>query len=395
MKVWLKRVFLALLLVYCAGLILDIAAYGDRFQWDFRVYYHASSAYFAGLNPYATSDLSQVAGGPIKLPFVYPPLTLFFFRLFTWMEYRTAAYLWLGLKSALLAGTIYLWRNEFLKEEADPLFYLFCLLAFNTTIYLDLRAGNIAILEQLLLWLALLFFLKRRLFLFCLFIVLLALFKATFALLLFLLFFSKEPKRVLYFWGAAASLVAAVFLPFLFTPHLFSDFVANASGLYDLNDSSFRLIREILTIIGRKTSLSIPSSVTIAAFLAVAAGVVWGTWRAMRTILSSNSPDSDRTAIFLACVAYALILPRLKDYSFIILIVPAYFVIKKAAFLPYPLLFLFGILPRGTSLLPGFRGMFTTLWSYYPLIVAFGLWALYLYQAFGNKNQHHLRGALS
>ena len=162
-----------LLFLYCVGLVIHVAVHSDKLQWDFKVYYYAAKAYVAGLNPYDVKTLSEIAQDPrilhLKLKFTYPLVTLLFFRLFLFVDYNTAFYLFLGLKCILLIGLICLWRKEFLKIEADLLFYFFCLLAFNGAIYLDMRSGNICLLEQFVLWLAFYFLLRRRLLLFCLF----------------------------------------------------------------------------------------------------------------------------------------------------------------------------------------------------------------------------------
>ena len=54
--------------------ILKLVANDDsKLQWDFQTYYYASVAHDAGLNPYDTNNLSQLAHKTILLDYVYPP----------------------------------------------------------------------------------------------------------------------------------------------------------------------------------------------------------------------------------------------------------------------------------------------------------------------------------
>jgi len=77
--------------------------------------------------------------------------------------YKSAFHIFLIAKCILLTGLIYFWKREFIKTNAYALFGLFCLFAFNSAVYRDLIAGNINLVEQVLLWLAFFFYMKHRL----------------------------------------------------------------------------------------------------------------------------------------------------------------------------------------------------------------------------------------
>ncbi len=389
-KEWLKKSIIVLLFLYCVSLVVHISTHSDQLQWDFEVYYYAAKAYAAGLNPYDVKTVSEVAQSPriwrLKLRFVYPLITLLFFRLFLLVDYNTAFYLFLALKCILLVGLIFLWRKEFLKGEKDLLFYFFCLLAFNGAIYLDMRAGNISILEQFLIWLAFYFFLRRRVLLFCLFILIAAVFKITPILFLFLLWFSKEKKKYIYSLGSFILFGAILLMPYITTPHLFADFVDNAHGLsgYGMkNPSTLTLIRHLLHLLANKTGIVMTPKIELAVFFAIIAAIVFVSWRACMVLRSVEVKDKGRIILFFACLVYALSVPRFKDYSYILLIVPTYFILKKANYMgAFPFLFVLATLSSRHIMLPGLGAIFGTLWEYYPLVIAYCVWILYLYDIF-------------
>jgi hypothetical protein len=386
----LKRLVVGLLFLYCISLIVYISNHSDQLQWDFEVYYYAAKAYAAGLNPYDVKTVSEVAQTPrilhLNLKFVYLPVTLLFFRLFLLVDYNTAFHLFLVLKCILLIGLVYLWRKEFLKGEKDLLFYFFCLLAFNGAIYLDMRAGNISILEQFLIWVAFYFFLRRRVVLFCLFILVAAIFKVTPLLFLFLLWFSKERKKYIYAIGSFILFLAIQLMSYMTSPHLLVNFVHNACGLPDYgikNPSTFTLVRHLLHLLSDKTGIVMTPKIELAVFFAIIAVIIFVARRAYMALGSVRVKDKERIVLFLACLVYALILPRFKDYSYILLIVPAYFILSRVNYLKvFPLLFIFTTLSSRHIMLPGLGTIFGILWEYYPLIVAYCILTLYLYDIF-------------
>ena len=82
--------------------------------------------------------------------------------------------------------------------------------------------------------------------------------------------------------------------------------------------------------------------------------------------------------LFLFCVAYALITPRIKDYSYMLLIVPSFFAIKRAVDVKaYPLFLIMFMLSAKYLELPVYRViMGDVVWEYYPLFIAYATWLL-------------------
>lgn len=167
-----------------------------RWQWDFRVYYLAANAHAIGLDPYDTRALGQLSGVPQTLPFVYPPHVLWLMRPFTSVPYDSAARAYLALKTAAGVGLIALLARAFLADGRDALFWVFSLAAFKGALWLDMRAGNVVVFEQLALWGAFYFFVRDRLAAFCSLVLVAASFKLAPALFLSLLLFVKHPTAV-------------------------------------------------------------------------------------------------------------------------------------------------------------------------------------------------------
>ena len=216
-----------LLLLYYLTLILHISANYERYQWDFRTHRQAGLIFAAGKNPYDAEILSSEAGTPLL--YTYPPVTLFFYRLFASTDYRTAFHIFLFIKSILLIGLIYFWKREFLEQEGGAFFYLFCLLAFNTAVYRDIIAGNINLMEEAFLWLGFRFYLQRRLLLFCMFILMAASFKMIPIAFLGLLLLSENSRKLRYFLGAGAVFLLYLLIQYFVAPELFAGFIRNAS----------------------------------------------------------------------------------------------------------------------------------------------------------------------
>ena len=148
----ISYILLLILLAYFVGVSVIIWANPQRFQWDFDIYYHGALAYSQGQNPYLTVFQPQQVALSTNLNYVYPPITLFVFRLFTGFEYELASHIFLILKLIVLIALLFIWSKYFLKNRADSWFYILCLFGFNAALGIDLMAGNISIFEQFFLW---------------------------------------------------------------------------------------------------------------------------------------------------------------------------------------------------------------------------------------------------
>ena len=380
-----KIVLVVLALRYCYILVNNFLANLVLFQWDFRTYYFASKAHSMGFNPYDTQLLAEVFNPTIELSFVYSPLTLYVFQPFLLLEYQTAFYLYLGMKCLVLLWLFYLWQQS-MGRSIDVLFYPFCFLAFNATIYMDFRAGNMSLFEQLLLWLAFVSYLKRRFPLFCAFVLLAAAFKMTPILFLLLLCFCDSDKAKKYFFVSLGVFLAFLLLTVLAEPELSGEFLKNLNELGGkadergrINPSSLALIKDLSTWVFVQIGVPTMPQVPVLLFLALAAGVAFVSWKALSVLSSSSLDEKERLILFLFCLAYALILPRFKDYSYVLLLVPAYFVLTRGGGLMASLnLLIFTVVSTPDIV------RVSSFTEYMPLVAACGGWSLYLHWVFGS-----------
>lgn len=316
-------------------------------------------------------------------PYVYQPVTLYFFHLFSLFNNTTAYYLFLTFKILLLVLLIYIWSRKILFQP-DIVFYLLCLLSFNSAIYLDLAAGNISILEQFLIWTAFYHYLNRKIPQFCLFIILASLFKITPILFLLLLLFLEDKRKYKFISGSVLIFLFVFILSYFLNPFLFRNFINNVLSKGDevgiINPSTFALIKDSTQKVSAMLSISIPIQLTSVIFLIVMGVLIYLSWIAFSRIQKMKPEDKDKIELFLACLLYALILPRFKDYSYILLIVPGFYLLKQSkTFGAYPFLFVLLILSVHHISLPLLDKVYSVIWVYYPLIIAYLVWGLYLY----------------
>ena len=379
-----KKLVSVLILLYCVSVACSLLLRADARHWDFKVYYHAARAYASGVNPYDILVRAQVEDSAThrgRFMFVYPPEMLFAFSVLSSMEYTTALHLFFITKCALLIVLLCLWKSAFLKDEADLPFYLFCLAAFNSPIYIDLKTGNVSIMEQVALWLAFFFFLKRRLFAFCIFIIASAVFKGTPVLMLFLLVFLRDRKRYVYFFGALCVYGAVQLACYACAPALFCDFLHSAARvIYKVNQpSTFALVGDLLRLVEIRTSVTIPAYVQHVLFWGVVAVVVPLTLQSAMRLRSLDLAGKEKLMVYFACTAYVLVLPHFEDYSYIIMLVPAYYILRRfSTRAVYAFLLLFVILSSTATTLPLMRAAIRITLVNSPLILTYFIWVLYI-----------------
>jgi len=329
---WLRFILGVLVAVLGSLVLFDLWVHPDLYQGDLRAYYSAGRAYAAGLDPYATHVLSDLAGTPVTHGFVYPPITLPAFRLLSEIPYPALYRLVLVAKAVLLGMLFYLWSRRFLSRFSLT-FILFALVAYNASIYVDFRVGNISILEQAAIWLGLYFFLQRKLVPFAILVLGVSLLKVTPILLLALLLLSKDKRRYLYFGLSVGSFLVLMLVSLAVSPRLFGGFLTATSGLSDrgvVNPSTLQFVQASLDILGRSLPAEIPILIVYLVYLVLAGGITYAAFNAMRNL--SNLPSIQRRlwSIYIVCLSYGLIVPRFKTYSYMIVLLPTYFIVAEA-----------------------------------------------------------------
>lgn len=150
------------LLIICLGAALALVPTSAGRPWDFQTYRLAAMAALLGFDPYSQDHLARLAGRPVGMPYLYPPVTVWLFAPFALARIAPGAAVWTGLKVALLAAMVVLWRRRFLTGVPLAVLCACVAFAFNASAVWDLTTGNVAIVEQLLLWIALAAFVEGR-----------------------------------------------------------------------------------------------------------------------------------------------------------------------------------------------------------------------------------------
>jgi len=381
-----KWIISLLLALYFMAFIGKILKNSDVYQWDFRAHYYAAEMHEKGLNFYDRTHLWKIAKIPVEQYYCYPPLAIWFYRIFSLFDFPTAYNIFLFMKCIMLAGLLLLWQKEFLQKKAGLVFLAFVLFAFNGALFTDFLAGNISLVEQCGLWLAFFFFLRKKYPAFCVMILLTSMLKVVPLFFLILLPLSGAKKKYAYFLGSAACWVSIQAASYFTNPMLFQGFLGYFRGIANLewrgitNPATYVFIHDVLKVWGEAKDF-MPAAFLLPSIFALVAIVVCAvSWKAYRRLQRVPENRRNLLMIFLVCMVFALLVPRFKDYSYLLLLVPAYYCLmhlssdKGGVFL-----FVLMILTiPGHANPPGMEAVSRFLWQFYPLAMAYLTWILIL-----------------
>ena len=349
-------------------------------QWDFEVYYYAVRAIRAGLDPYSTQSLTTVAGKSMPLPFVYPPVFLALSAPIASLSLTTAKAVYLGAKLAALAGLLGIWGCFCRSLRETSILLVVALLGFNATTFSDLYAGNITCFEQLLLWLGIAALLTGRRMLFAVLIPVAATPKVLPMVLVLLLLFEGR-KAILPLLVSAGSFLAIQGISLAVSPARTARFFAVAGALDERGraaPSSLALLRDTLSpAFGPRVPL------LLYIVIAVSVLVVFGLL-AFRLRKSETWENAPWFLLSGALLSYLLIIPRLKNYGFVLVIPVAVWLLARSRrgtlLMGTVLLCLSTNSPLPKALLPGWQ-FWPILWEYNALLAVFSLWLLWCSEA--------------
>lgn len=352
-------------------------------QWDFKIFYAAAAAHRLGLNPYDPAALSVVAGEPVSLSFVYPPHALYVFRPFTWFDLPAALILFAALKTAAAVVLVLLWRRMFNLGGHLALFLLFVPLAFNGAVLGDLRSGNISLFEQLFIWAGFYCYLRGQAGGFCAAILCAASMKLVPVLLLGFLLTTRRRRDAAWLAGGAMLVAVAVVLSAVVWPELSREFLESVKRVEGergvFNPATWALIRDVGGWFAARLGLTIPSVLLLTAYAAVAGGAVVVSFLAIRRTWTGDDLQANLWRICVVCFLYAIAVPRFKNYSYILLLGPTFYLIISAR-LPSAVLLtcLLTMIPTHTNFIVFgkiLEPFYRLLLEYYPLVLAWLLWA--------------------
>lgn len=303
-----------------------ILARVETTQWDFRAYYWGARAWAAGADPYDQGQLARLSGREDVLPFHYPPLLLMVFRPLAHLPYHAAAYLWVALKLVVLGLLVRLWRARWLGELSPFLLWAIVFFAFDGTVLRDLGSGNVAVIEQYLLWSGMALLVAGRRLPAGVLLACAAVFRLTpIALALLLLAPGDGDERPAARWqafGVALAVFAAlVVLPGLAFPELGRSYLGALgellrastaeAGTGDL--SAWAALAWIARAAGWAELAPTLGLVYSLAVIGVSAPALLRAWQAREL----------QRLIMMTVIVYLLCLPLVSTYGLILLIVPS------------------------------------------------------------------------
>ncbi len=307
-------------------------------QWDLKVYRACARILASGGDPYAAQPV--VDGDRFQC--LYPPLVLDLYRPFNFVSDELGAEsggrLWAALKVLSMALILWLWRDFILRPGGDLRRLLFALIAYGSPFWSDFRAGNAGSFEHLALWGALAAFIAERDALFAVLVAAAAQPKLLPLAFLPLAVAKPRPNARAFLLGAALA-AGAFALNEGVHPGLLKAFFrqlgdAGQPWRYERgpNNCAFvGLLQHALETAWRDRARA--ASWALRADAVWTAAVVSATAWSLRLLWRGEDREADkrRRAAMLYAAAYALVAPRLKDYSFLLLIPPTIVALESDA----------------------------------------------------------------
>jgi Glycosyltransferase family 87 len=353
-------------------------------QWDFRVYYHGAQAWTAGFDPYDPASLpADLSRGGFK--FNYPPYALGLFAPITLIPLKQALLLYLALKLIVLVWLVQLWSRLLRTSVMEPAWILFLIFGYSSTIFVDFASGSVTTFEQALVWLGVAGLLTGRPWTYVAAVVGASLFRLTPILLLPACL--AVPRRGYRYVAAGAAAFAAIFLlTYAASPRLTVEFFQSIPKNYGergwLNPAALPLVQDVAAVIGRAHGGSLMPAVEAALYLAVAGAIVVPTAVVVRRVAGTGARNRMELIVYLAFLANALVLPRFKNYSYMLVLVPTFYIATRSTRLhqAFPLLLLaclpvYSWITRAENI--------DLLANYSQWLIALGAWGLYMYELHG------------
>jgi len=342
------------------------------YQWDTVVYWWGGRAFARGLSPYGA-----IPGQPEYLHFVYPPLVAAAFAPLSLLNVSATKVLWIALKAIAFLATVRLWRRHLAVEQTVVPSLFFFTFAFGSAVLVDFTAGNIAIFEQALLWIGFASLLSRRWWIFALLVVVAAQAKLTPVFFLGLLLVIDERPRWAPFLGGSLLFALVLAANVVLLPDQTREFLGSVSALGERgwgNPSTLGLMEDLVDQL-RGLRLPIPLITARVLYLAAVAAVLGHTvcwWRAQR-----ETGTRDPVLVVLVTLAvYALVMPRMKDYSYVALLPVGWYVLARRETVAASLAVLAVLVPRPLPQLKLWLPLVPQAYTYAPLLAALVLWTM-------------------
>ncbi len=381
----IEKIFFIFFTGYLIGLFLYIFHQRIYYLWDFQGYYAAAKCLMHHLNPYNTRELYLLHTNIAPLPYMYPPIATYYYFPFAILDIESATAIFLFIKLVALIGLYYIWSKIYFEKKHFIAFLYFSLLAFGAAMSVDLFSGNISIFEQLIIWTAIYFFLQEKLWKFSLLIIIVSTIKIVPVVFLIFILFSPSKNKMKVFLSSVVIFISYLALNYFIEPKLTGDY-ANAFFSYAGKDGgitnpikeggitaacSLEFFRSFIILIYPDA----PSYLFISIYLAFVSVVSFLTWVKLRELIKNNDREAKLLLVFTLCLGIIIILPRFKNYSYLLAVLPVFYLIIKSYKKTGAILLLILVCLSTPNFSAPILQLF---WEYSPLIISFIAWLLYL-----------------
>jgi alpha-1,2-mannosyltransferase len=356
----------SIVLAAAAQVLLELGSY----QWDLIVYWWGGRAFSAARSPFGA-----IPGQPVYLHYVYPPITAALFAPLGHLSVPAAKLLWITAKAVAFWVTVRLWQRAMnLRSAAVPPVFFFTF-AFGSALLVDFTAGNIAVFEQLVLWVAFTALLARKPWAFAVTVALLAQFKLTPIFFLGALLVIDERPHWTPFFGGVAVFVGGLLANVVLYPSLTREFFASVSSLNERgwgDPATLGVMQDLVDQV-QALGIAVPNVTGYVLYGAAALAVLCCTvrwWLARRAAGETNRVE----VLLVTLVVYALVMPRMKDYSYVALLPAAWYVLARPRLHAGPLVVLAAFVPRPLPQLNLRQPLLTQPYVYAPLFGALAVW---------------------
>ena len=218
---------------------------------DFLIYRCAGINYLNKESPYGVNKLQECLNSyPNSLDFFYPPITLSFFKFFSYFEINQAIFLWGLIVFSSLFLIVYYSYKFFGKNISFFIFLLIFLFSFGGINWTGIITGNISILIYGLISLGIFFIFEKKNNYFYILISLISLIKPTYFIFILLPILISETSRIKELKKIFLFFIIVLFiylLSYLNNPDLFNQFI---------NSLVYARSSEFISIFGQGLGLS-------------------------------------------------------------------------------------------------------------------------------------------
>jgi hypothetical protein len=338
-----ERIWKIVYIILCLAL-LTLTAYqlitmlrDNGYGWDFLVFRGGVQAIDHMQNPYILKNIQQYTGEGTPLPFAYPPNTLYIFwvlDLFFVFE-NMGIYYALLIVLMLISGCLI----AMMDQKPHYLFLITLMLTSFMSTYWNFLMGNKDIL--FLFFLAIIFkmLVMEKYWQSSIVMGLMGSVALVTGPFVALYFFVRRPWLNRLFYIFLSGVVVAVLLVagYCVNPIYFGSYIDLITGGQNpLNDiggymtpTPYLMFGDLLK--GINVTGSLPVAIVLCIYIGL---VIYATW-----IFSVKNSENMVKVYSIATLAVFMLLPRIKPYSFIILIVPLYFLFRDCSYRMKILLF--------------------------------------------------------